>query len=141
MPARIVLVLLGCVLMVGCGPSGPQRVPTYPVKGVVLVDGQPAAGVAIRCIPMGERDRSIPETAAFTREDGSFQLSTYEQSDGVPEGEYALTFQWGEMNLITRSYVGDKLKGKYADPQNSPVRFKVEKGKPIDLGKIELTTQ
>ncbi|TXT37809.1 MAG: Uncharacterized protein FD138_560, partial [Planctomycetota bacterium] len=58
------------------------------------------------------------------------------------EGDYALTFLWGEFNVISRSYGGpDKLKDRYKSPQESKVKFTAKKGTPLDLGKIELTTK
>ena len=52
-----------------------------------------------------------------------------------------LTFQWGEINAFKRSYDGDKLNGRYNDPEKSAVNFTVEPGQPTDLGTIELTTK
>jgi hypothetical protein len=49
---------------------------------------------------------------------------------------------WGELNLFSMQYGGpDKLKGRYNDPKKSQIRCKVEKGKPADLGRIELSTK
>lgn len=130
-----------CVVAVGCGKKGPPRKETFPVKGTLLIDGKPVGNVAVRCVSVQKLDATTPPSSTFTREDGTFEIATYEKADGVPEGEYVLTFQWGEMNLITRTLSGDKLRGRYSDPKKSPFRFKVEKGKPVDLGQIELTTK
>ena len=69
-----------------------------------------------------------------------FQISTYETGDGVPEGEYRLTFQAGQMNLVSRSYTGDLLNGRYSDPQKSEFTLTVAGTDPIDLGTIDLKT-
>lgn len=130
-----------CLVVAGCGRKGPPRKETFPVKGTLLIDGKPVGNVAVRCVSVQKLDATTPPSSTFTRDDGTFEISTYEKSDGVPEGEYVLTFQWGEHNLITRAYVGDKLGGRYADAKKSTIRFKVEKGKPVDLGKVELTTK
>jgi hypothetical protein len=71
--------------------------------------------------------------------DGTFEISTYQQGDGVPNGEYVLTIVWGKLNLMTRTYGGpDKLKGAYSDPKTSKFTFKVSGG-PVDLGPLDLT--
>jgi hypothetical protein len=78
----------------------------------------------------------------MTGPDGKFAISTYQSADGVPAGEYLLTFVWGRFDMISKSYGGpDKLNGRYADHQKSEHRVQVESGKPTDLGRIELTTK
>ncbi|MCR4411154.1 MAG: hypothetical protein NUV77_01875 [Thermoguttaceae bacterium] len=136
--------IVGCcffLVLVGCGRKGPPRKETFPVRGTLVIDGRPVGNVAVRCVSVQNLDASTPPSATFTRDDGTFEISTYEKSDGVPEGEYVLTFEWGELNLVTRTYGGDKLGGRYRDAKQSKFRFKVEKGKPVDLGRIELTTK
>jgi hypothetical protein len=132
-----------CLLLCSCGEQGPPRKETYPVTGEVYVDGKPAAKLAVRCTDVDGIDKESPTlSSAFTDEMGKFQIATYESADGVPEGEYVLTFTWGEWNLISGQYGGpDKLNNRYNDPKTSDQRFKVEKGKPTDLGRIELTTE
>ena len=78
----------------------------------------------------------------MTDVEGKFAISTYQSGDGLPEGEYALTFMWGQLNLISKSYGGpDKLNGRYLNAQTSEHRVTVEAGDPIDLGRIELSTR
>jgi hypothetical protein len=78
----------------------------------------------------------------FTDENGKFEISTYEESDGVPEGDYVALFMWGELNLLSMQYGGpDKLKGKYLDPRTSEHKISVAKGTPAEFGRIDLTTQ
>ena len=138
------LSVLACGLLLGCGPRSNNK-PTYPVVGRVLVDGKPADYLAVSVEPTdGQLDPVQPTVSqAFTDKDGRFSLSTYVQGDGVPEGDYVLTFMWGQLNLISMNYGGpDKLKGKYRSAEESKVRFTVtESNEPLDLGDIELTTQ
>jgi len=137
------LVALLLTSVCSCGRQDTSRKPTYPVTGEVYVDGSPAANLAVRCISVSGLDKENPTfSSAFTDEQGRFSISTYEQADGVPEGEYVLTFEWGQWDLISGQYGGpDKLKGRYKDPATSKIRFKVEAGKPTNLGRIELTTK
>ncbi|GIW94367.1 MAG: hypothetical protein KatS3mg110_2408 [Pirellulaceae bacterium] len=139
---------LWCVTVValvagGCSrSSGPPRQPTYPLTGVVTVDGQPAKEVRVAVHPAGATDPESAVATAFTDENGKFSLSTYESGDGVPEGEYVVTFMWGTINPFSFQYgPPDKLNGRYADPAKSQFRVKVEKGKPADMGTISLSTK
>lgn len=135
------LILTGLSMCSGCGSSGPARIETFPVKGKITVDGQPVENLAIFCNRLSEADAENPtESQCFTEKDGSFLIGTYESKDGVPEGEYALTFRLGEWNAFSRGYEGDKLNGRYTDPKESVAKFTVKKGQPTDLGEIKLTT-
>ena len=123
--------------------SDTNRKETFPVTGEVYVDGQPADSLAVRCINANGLDQEQPTiSSAFTDEEGKFEISTYESADGVPEGEYILTFEWGKWNVVSGSYGGpDKLKKKYLDAEKSEHKFTVVAGEAKDLGRIELTTK
>jgi len=140
---RMVCVAAVCLLSCSCGEKTPNRKPTFPVTGEVYVDGQPAAQLQVTCHDVKGIDTADPTvSAALTDQHGKFAVSTYQSGDGVPEGEYVLTCVWGKFDLISKSYGGaDKLKGRYSDPQKSAWRFRVEAGKPTDLGCIELSTR
>jgi hypothetical protein len=131
---RMVCVAAVCLLSCSCGDKMPDRKPTFPVTGKVQVDGQPAAQLSLTCHDVkGVAPLHPTVSSAITDPDGKFAVSTYQSGDGVPEGEYVLTFVWGKFDLISKSYGGaDRLKGRYRDP---------EAGKPIDLGCIELSTK
>ena len=126
--------------------DAPYRKPTCPVGGYVTVDGAPPDGpLQITCHNLNGLDPAHPTiSASATGDGGKFELSTYESGDGVPPGEYALTFEYRTLNLVNMSYGGpDKLQGRYRDPQKSEVKFTVPEGSQqrIDLGTIALTTQ
>jgi 5-hydroxyisourate hydrolase-like protein (transthyretin family) len=135
------LTLLAC-LITSCGPKGAPRKETFPVTGEVVVDGQPAATVQVTLTDVKGIDTDMPTfSSAMTNDQGKFAVSTYDLGDGVPEGEYVVTFMWGELNLFSMQYGGpDKLKDKYSDPAKSQFKITVEKGKPADMGRIELST-
>ncbi|MBW3599311.1 MAG: hypothetical protein KY475_18830 [Planctomycetes bacterium] len=126
-----------------CSQSDPNRKATYPVAGELYVDGKPAENVQVVLHDRAGMDTAQPTfSTTFTGKDGKFSLSTYEAGDGVPAGDYAVTFRWGELNVFSMQYGGpDKLKGKYDDPETTPFQVTVEEGKPTDLGRIELTTE
>ncbi len=136
------------VTVTGCGGrEEPYRKETYPVVGTVTVDGEvPKPPVKVHCVNVQGMDKEHPTiSSALTGDDGRFEIATYEQGDGVPEGDYVLTFEWGDMNMISMRYGGpDKLKGRYSNPETSEHRFSVKAGEhagPIDLGTIALTTE
>ncbi len=98
--------------------------------------------MSIQCINVAGMDVEQPTISrALTDEEGKFEISTYESSDGVPEGDYVLTFTWGDYNAISRSYGPDKFKGKYADPEKSEHKFSVVSGEPTEIERIDLKTK
>jgi hypothetical protein len=147
------LLLWGSVVLAGglsgCGGGEqPFRKPTRRVVGVVTVDGAaPTSPVQIQCHPVNGVDAAHPTvSASLTGDGGQFEISTYETGDGVPAGDYALTFEWREYNAISASYGGpDKLKKRYQDPLASETKFTVAAGgtgdEETDLGTIALTTK
>ncbi|WP_166830060.1 hypothetical protein [Thalassoroseus pseudoceratinae] len=141
---RAMFVYAGCLLLlVGCGGGDePYRKPTAPVTGIITIDGQPPKNpVKITTHPVDGMDQEHPSFShCMTGENGAFEISTYETGDGVPEGEYRLTFQAGQMNLVSRSYSGDLFKGRYSDPEKSEFTLTVSGTDPIDLGTINLST-
>jgi hypothetical protein len=140
---RTAALAIVCLHLCSCAEETPDRKPTFPVTGRVQVDGQPAAQLSIACHDVKGVDPLHPTvSSAITDQDGKFAVSTYQSGDGLPEGEYVLTFAWGKLDLLSKSYGGaDRLKGRYSEPQKSAWRFRVETGKPTDLGCIELATK
>lgn len=145
--ARLCIACLAILSLPACfGGDGYERLETVPVTGRVTVDGQvPTSPIKITCHAVNGMNAEHPTYSwSLTGEDGTFEISTFDQGDGVPTGEYALTFYWGEMNLVSMGYSGpDKLNDRYADPATSQVRFTVTAGEsdPIDLETIALTTK
>ena len=118
-------VLAFATLVWGCHRQrGPERVPTVPVRGLVTVNGLPAADLTVRLHaldgPEGEAGVYTAHPYAQTDGDGTFELSTYEQGDGVAAGTYAVTFEWLTYNALQNTYgKPDRLGGRYADPETT----------------------
>lgn len=134
------------MLLAGCQPKNTfVRDKTTKVTGVLLIDGKPEPLVNIRMNRVGTPDESagtskLLTASGMTDNEGKFVIGTYDkglEGDGAADGEYVLTFQWGQINLIGGRYEGDKFKGKYADPTKSVHKVEVA-GEPVDLGLIEL---
>lgn len=117
------VVLLACValLCASCGSAaqGPERKPVVKVSGKVLVDGKPVKGISVSFHPvLSAGGAANTESGAQTDENGKFQMMTYTPGDGVPKGDYAVTFE-----LTTRPSDPDRLNNLYNDPKTS--EFKV----------------
>lgn len=141
---RTILAIATISICCSCGKEDLNRKETFPVTGQVYVDGKPPdSPIAVKCHNVDGMDKERPTvSSAFTGEDGKFAISTYESGDGIPTGEYVLTFYWGKRNPISMNYGGpDKLNGRYSDPKKSDIRITVLPGNPTDLGRIDLTTK
>ncbi|MCU0959556.1 MAG: hypothetical protein MUF48_05580 [Pirellulaceae bacterium] len=129
------------LLVCGC-TRREYGVETFPVTGVVCIDGTPTGQVSVTLHRVGGMDKANPTVSAtITQNDGSFAVSTFEQADGVPAGEYVATFTWAEFNAITRSMGADKLGGRYDNPETSTFKVTVAPGAQVDMGRIELSTK
>ena len=119
-----------------------KRLATYPVRGKVTVDGQPAAGIWVRLHPTtGKDNRRFGTPDGLTAADGSFVLSTYVPNDGAPEGEYIVTFFWPDMpaQYDGRTPVRNRLPARYGDVKTSDYRVVVNR-EPMKL-EFDLTTK
>ncbi|QGQ30247.1 hypothetical protein [Gimesia maris] len=124
----------------GCGDSAPQggpRAKTVPLTGRVLVDGKPEEGVTVSCHPInGGVDNRVLSGA--TDASGKVFVSTYVSGDGVPPGEYTLTFKWMKKGPGSEK---DLLNGRYSNPDKSEYRVTAVEGQAADLNKIDLKTK
>src|SRR5438477_1135804 len=84
----IALSLLG-----SCEKKRYDAIPLYTVRGKVLVDGQPAAGAVVHFHPATPSEKNKLYPAAKVEADGSFALTTFENKDGAPPGEYLVTIR------------------------------------------------
>ncbi len=147
---RIALVcVLTPLLLSGCGGEGkddtskerlesmsgtPLKEAT-PVGGVVTVDGAPSADVYIYAHANGEGD---PVSTATTDKDGKFFFTTNVGGDGLPAGEYSLTFRMMKDIPKNKDTAPDLFKGKYKSPKKSENKLTVVSGTPQTDVKIEL---
>jgi hypothetical protein len=111
-------------LLSGCARS--TRKPVFPVRGTVLVNGQPAKGAKLFFNPV-ETDPEALAPFGVADDKGSFSLTTYDSFDGAPAGRYVVVVRWRG------------LKG-YDNPKTSKLTATVEK-KPNELPPLEITTK
>ncbi len=137
-PVLLTAVAVLAVLLPGCGKKK-GRLPLFPVRGQVLVGGVPAKDALVYFWPEGIGsgvDAYCPH--AEVDENGNFSLSTYEDGDGAPAGNYVVTVEWpGPLNVITNQREGDKLNGRFSDAKTSKLRAKVEE-RPNELEPFRL---
>ena len=138
------MVLSACVAL--CVTScGGGRKPPYPVSGTIHVDRKPAADCLIQFHSSDPADHDGPNRVlpvAMTDEAGKFKLSTYAAGDGVPAGDYLVTFTWRQRSgLLKNQFDGpDRLKGKYATKEGSGTKVTIHP-KAQELPPFELTTK
>jgi hypothetical protein len=129
MRARLSLVAVSVACLVagaGCDSNG-----LYPVRGKVLVDGEPAVGATVTFVRKGPHDPlKDPTPQGVVGEDGSFTLRG-PGGDGAPPGEYVVLVEWKEGAGAQRGRAPalsapDRLKKKYLDPDKPLITATVE---------------
>jgi len=134
------LLLVGSLLLVGCGDTGNSLNVQY-VEGVVTLDGQPLEGALITFVSQNEGGL---DAGGFSDAKGIYKLSS---TGGDPErgavmGEYTVTVSKVEINdpTVNMSYEeasASKLQPTqkqllpvvYQNRKNSPLSATVNKGK------------
>jgi hypothetical protein len=128
----LLVVALGAA---GCSAPAPAPNPgaSQPVRGRVIYDGKPAAGVAVTLLPIdAPMVPQIPHNPrAVTGADGTFVLGTFTDTDGAAEGGYQILLHWpGEKNEKAEGEGEedtDRLKGWY-DGLHSQLNYRVKPG-------------
>lgn len=95
-------IMLSVGLLIGCGGGDKNRVPVLPVKGKILLDGEPAVGAYVEFIQKNPTaaTKNISPTSSVD-ENGDFLLSTYAMGDGIPEGNYHVLVRWSTPDEMT----------------------------------------
>lgn len=123
----LIMFVASCVLFASCNRS--DRVGVVPVRGQVFAAGdEPAAGALVVFHPVKADAEPTLRPVAYVDDEGNFELTTYDQGDGAPSGEYAITVEWREKPATPFSADKegkDRLDGKYANPEESKFRFTV----------------
>ncbi|MEX0716433.1 MAG: hypothetical protein WD066_07600 [Planctomycetaceae bacterium] len=111
----------------------------YPVRGSVIVDGQPAVGALVGfCRRTGhEIDTNHLFGFAEVRSDGSFEAQMGYKMPGIPSGIYSLVVSWP---VSANPAAADRLHGKYGDPVALWHVIEVDDS-PVDVGTIELSLE
>lgn len=120
------LLLIGLLLLAGCGSRGPRM---YPVTGeVVFEDGVALQGGIV------EFTAVEPEISSSGRigQDGKFQLTTINDGDGAVAGEHrAIVISSFGDGLVTHNHDAKTLRRpakKFANYKTSGLKFTVKSG-------------
>ena len=86
-PRRRFICLLVLMLLAGCSDS-PEK--TYPVQGVVTLDGKPLVGVCVlfESIERGKKSGRCYTARATIDAEGRYRLSTFGRYDGAVAGRH-----------------------------------------------------
>jgi hypothetical protein len=124
---RAAIVALVCFLPWACNRSSTDA-PVYPVGGEVFFKGEPASGAVIHFHPVDEKNGS--PAFGTVKEDGSFELSTFDTNDGAEEGDYIVTINWRTEERIDGETISgpDLLGGRYSHRNGSTLRATVTAG-------------
>jgi hypothetical protein len=139
---RLCFTLVWLVVIHGCGKAEVSS-PLVAIKGIVQVDGKPQEGIVLTLHPTDQTD-AISTGAISTgvsADGGAFQISTYKLGDGASPGKYKVTCVWSEFDPVMRSQTGDRLEGRYAQVERTPICWDIVEGKPLDAGTIDLVSK
>jgi hypothetical protein len=132
--ARSFVPTAAAVLFLVCSACTDSRPAAYPVRGLVFVQGQPAANASVVLHPLGDDPRlQRLRPNGWVASDGSFTLTTYTPEDGAPAGDYAVAIVWPAGNPAApdpEDQVSgpDRLEGRYGDPATSELRASIRPG-------------
>lgn len=125
------LLLLLPLAFVGCSSRADDSPPAVPVKGKVVRNGSGVKHVMVFFMKGDGAEVASGETNA----NGEFQLSTYDENDGAPAGEYKVTIQPGSAeegaegeDVSTPEYLQ-----KYSEPNATPLTATVTEAGPNEF--------
>jgi hypothetical protein len=113
---------------VSCSSGG--SVPLHPVRGQILYKGRAVQGAMVVLHPLEQQHAGLPKPLGYTDSEGRFSLTTERPGDGAPSGDYAVTVELRERTRVGAEKVKARnlLPSRYAKPQSSSLRFRVEAG-------------
>jgi hypothetical protein len=81
---RSALIATVLMMMSGCGEQ--EAVPVVASKGVVRINGTPAANILVRFVPEGKQETGLISSSATSDTEGRFQLVASDGRDGAIPG-------------------------------------------------------
>jgi hypothetical protein len=121
------MIVVATLALAGCAKPPPaDHLPTYPVRGHVLYNGQPAEGAQIQIWALGGDSKHAAVCPHATVEtDGSFKMTTYATGDGAPTGAYGVTLRWRLPPAAGKEEGPDRFQGRYADPRQPVLQVQI----------------
>lgn len=114
-----------CTLAAGCAKEVHKAV--YPVHGQVLLNGKPLADAIVSFHAQGTQD-VFP--TAHTDPEGRFALTSYQNGDGAPQGDYAISLVCFRSRPVRRGegHADNVVPPRYASPTSSGLSATVSPG-------------
>jgi hypothetical protein len=141
----VVAMGLSCVVFASsCGrskiPEIQGKLPVFPVKGKLLLDGKPLPNANLVFHPTTPlpKDASQMLPRGRTNEEGAFALTTYSDNDGAPAGTYRVTVSYRGTHQNQRTNEEPELMPPaYRNPRASMLTAEVQEG-DNDLPALEI---
>lgn len=134
--AAIVFAAVGVLALTGCGPAA-HELETAKVSGRVTLDGAPLPqGLVYVATTKGRMAK------ALIQEDGTFELSTYRDGDGVQVGNHPVVITALPADELSpqQKTVRVKVPGRYAKAATSGLTIDVKAGEKNEV-EFALTTK
>lgn len=116
------LTAAGALVIAGCWSSGFE---VADVRGTVILDGKPAAGVMLEFVPEGRGDVRLPPAYGVTGADGAYVARDRQGKPGAVVGRHriALSPVEGGTTTIPGAYLGDHAPQREIKPGENVVDF------------------
>jgi hypothetical protein len=108
--------------LVGCSKTDPDRLQTFPIKGVVTYNGAPLVGADVSLVPVTPNPKLKIPPRAVTGKDGAFRVNTYQPDDGAPAGDYHILVSRNDEDPDSP---GDAFQGRFTNPKKAPGKVTV----------------
>lgn len=115
--------VLACFALSGCSKTKSEGI--YPVRGSVLVNGEPAEYANVLFVP---KDPDGQRASAIVGVDGEFRLTTMREFDGAAPGEYQVTISWAKPknpDAGEPDFGPELLPKKYQDPAKTDLHVEI----------------
>lgn len=127
-------VVLLALAVTGCGTAVMPDAPTvalHPVVGRVMFEGKPAVGARVTLHPVEPAALGVVTPGGEVNADGQFAVTTYQLSDGAPQGRYLATVSWSDVlnpGSSDTMYGPEKLPRRYQNPATSKLEVEILPG-------------
>jgi hypothetical protein len=118
-----------------------DRPPVFPAQGKVFYEGKPAVNALVILHPANNDAKlELVRPLGHVEADGSFKLTTFDNGDGAPAGDYVVTVDWRERTAPIEGAPPGRslLPQRYANPQLSQLRIQIKEG-TNELEPLKLT--
>jgi len=112
----------------GCEKKPPTHPQPQRTHGTLTYNGKPLKGAVVTFwpLPLENNTWRTLKPAARVEADGTYQVNSFDASDGAAVGQYAVTVLWmGENDDAPRP---DFFQGKYSDARKPVLTVRIKEG-------------